>query len=664
LAASFGEGGVIGAPMKPDASGDLTVPPTLGALALRIVDNVVGELTRHGRKIRDEDLISIRAVAATIEAMVSGTAKPLLYLSTQPTGWGKTAILVAAVRAILDDPALAHIGVVILVNTLEQIPALVGRMELKKEDFAVRVGTNETDLNEMGLTSLCRTNAAKKVAHHYAQVLFTTQQKLSKGLMQHKKDFNDMTFFDYCRRATPDEIEVLKRAKSCGSKRQVRLWDEAYLPIDPVTIGFDDLSWFASHLDHLGHPQAAKILNDWLQRIEDGSLSDDTVPCWSIETTWPEKDTDDPLFIFAEDDERAGTLYEAMYFLQGQSVRILRQEYNNKTVAISYRRSIPHNIEPLLIFDAGGYQALEYRLIARSSGTVKTLSSASKTYRNLTIRWCNHGSGQVAYRSRQEIEELASIAAQAVLDKPHGEQVLIVHRKGAKAPATTLPALIRSKVRKLGGDEGCVRFLTWGTHKATNEFQNVRHVVLIGLHQAPLSTIIALVYGTSRRPMHARVSARDIEIMRMSRIVADLNQAIGRGAVRKMTPEGDVPEGCTVDLIASSWGPMGFKKPEETLKDMFPGLTIKPWYAQISAAEPSKFVIVEAALSLLNGRQEGSISTGEWATEAGYSPRTLQRYLRTPAIADLLALRNVTLQKQGQKWVLETSGVGDRPIAA
>ena len=341
---------------KPNTKADLSTP-TLGDLALRIVANVVREMTRYGRTLRDEDLISIRAVAGTVEAMVCGTAKVVLYLSTQPTGWGKTAILVAAVRAILADLALAHIGIVILVNTLEQIPVLIERMKLKEEDYAVRVGTGEPDLNEMGLTGLCRTNGAKKVAHHYAQVLFTTRQKLSKGLMLHKRDFNDMTFFDYCGRAAPAEIEVLKKDRSCGSKRQVRLWDEAYLPIDPVTIGFDEIAWFAGRLEYLGHPEGAKELKDWLQSVADGSPLYDTVPRWFIWTTW--KDGDDPIAVFAEDDERARTLFEAMYYLQGQSVRILRQDYNNKTLAISYRRSIPHNIEPLLIFDAGGGQALD-----------------------------------------------------------------------------------------------------------------------------------------------------------------------------------------------------------------------------------------------------------------------------------------------------------------
>src|SRR5262249_16466562 len=199
--------------------------------------------------------------------------------------------------------------------------------------------------------------------------------------------------------------------------------------------------------------------------------------------------------------------------LQDENVRILRQDYNNKTVAISYRRSIPHNIEPLLIFDAGGSEAVEYKLIARNIGAVEVLPSASKSYRNLTIRWYNHASGQAAYRSRQGVEELASIAAHAVLDKPPGARVLIIHRKGAKAPATTLPALVRARVREKGGNEELVQFLTWGNHKATNDFKNIKHVVLVGLHQAPLSTIVALVYGTSRRSMRASVSASDIEIM-------------------------------------------------------------------------------------------------------------------------------------------------------
>jgi hypothetical protein len=245
VAAKFGEGGVSGSPLAPDLKQLLdTAPPKHCDVAERIVNNTVSELTGYGRKLRQEDLVSLAAVASTVEAMACGTAEPSLFLSTQPTGWGKTAILVASVQAIVSDPTLAHVGCLIMVNTLDQIKVLTDRMALSEHQYAVRVGEDRPDMNNWGLTGLCKTKRAKAIAHRYAQILFTTQQKISKALMPHQNDFDRMPFFDYCGRASPEEIEGSKNLNSCSRKRQVKLWDEAYLPIDPITIGSDQIRAF------------------------------------------------------------------------------------------------------------------------------------------------------------------------------------------------------------------------------------------------------------------------------------------------------------------------------------------------------------------------------------------------------------------------------------
>src|SRR5260221_2213372 len=135
------------------------------------------------------------------------------------------------------------------------------------------------------------------------------------------------------------------------------------------------------------------------------------------------------------------------------------------------------------------------------------------------------------------------------------DKVLIVHRLGKKAPATTLPTLIASKVASMGGDPRRLHFMTWGSHKATNEYCDVRHLIVVGVHQAPLSAIIGLVHGTLEVPMTAKVSHVDVQLMRMSEIRSDLLQAVGRGASRNMI-NGDGPRGCSLHLIARSQGPV------------------------------------------------------------------------------------------------------------
>jgi AraC-like DNA-binding protein len=296
---------------------------------------------------------------------------------------------------------------------------------------------------------------------------------------------------------------------------------------------------------------------------------------------------------------------------------------------------------------------------------LERLPSATKTYRNLTVRYFDFRAGQAAYRTKADIETLAAAAAEAAIGKPPGEEVLIIHRKGESAPAATLRPLILAKVRALGGDESKLRFLTWGCHRATNEFQRFEHVILIGLLQAPLSAIIAMIYGTSGKRMDMTVSRIDIEIMRMSRIIGDAIQAIGRGAVRQMTAEGDVPHGCTVDLIASSVGPMGFKDPLNTLANMFPGATVKPWFPNIPAAKQSKdMLIADAARSLLGDKPEALITSGEWASQAGYSARTLQRGINKGVVKALLVAQGIIACKQGQKWLIQREDGAERLAAA
>src|SRR5262249_4662192 len=162
---------------------------------------------------------------------------------------------------------------------------------------------------------------------------------------------------------------------------------------------------------------------------------------------------------------------------------------------------------------------------------------------------------------------------------------------------------------------------SWGHHKATNAYRDVRHIVIVGLHQAPLSAIIGMVHGTLNVPMDRRVSSIDVDLMRMSEMRSDLLQAIGRGATRNMIA-GDVPSGCSVDIIASSRGPMGFSDPFETLAEMFPGARIEPW--EPTGAPCSTDAAVAAACAILGDAQEAMTTMKELAFLSGYAERTLK----------------------------------------
>jgi hypothetical protein len=195
-------------------------------------------------------------------------------------------------------------------------------------------------------------------------------------------------------------------------------------------------------------------------------------------------------------------------------------------------------------------------------------------------------------------------------------------------------------------DEDRVADLHYGLHKATNEYRKIKHAVLVGVPQAPLTVIKSMVYGTKKEPMHADVSAADMETYRMSRIIGDINQAVGRTAIREMTPEGDVPIGCTIDIIASSWGPLGFKYPYGTLRKMFPGATIVPWEPRAAQSKRVKYKepLIDAIVGLVGDKAEVTTTSEALGRMVGVTRRTVQRRLNNGELPAQLKKRGIAIE--------------------
>jgi hypothetical protein len=591
----------------------------------RIVASTLAGMQSHGHEPSAQAIESYRATAKFIQAMADGSADPVLAVATGPTGSGKTEEVAAAVRELLRDPAYRNVGILVLVSTLRQIVPLIERMELKPHQYAVKVGTDpeNDELNGMGLVGLARSRKEADDAHHWAQVMFTTQAKLKYLTTEYGRSYRENPFFMYQ-----------------GQPRRVVLWDEAFLPIDPIVITLDDIRLFAFKLAALGHAEAAKVLRVWADNIDDKQPAWDTVPAWALHLRW-----DDELNTkLREGSDHEADVAEAMWVLNAKDVRVELEDHkkHSKVAAISYRHTVPHDIEPLLVFDADGDQKMHYHLTHKWQGKVLFLPKIEKTYSNMTIRHMDRASGQIVYRSKTQIEALGEIAAETIREY-EGEKVLIVTRLGKKAPATTLRPLIEGKVRALGGNPELLRFITWGQHKATNDYQDIKHVIIIGVHQAPLPTIIGLVHGTLKIPMTAKVRSIDVELMRMSEIRSDLLQAIGRGASRNMV-NGDVPPGCTVDIIASSKGPMGFTNAKAELRQMFPSATVVPWEPK-GKANGKEHIGVEAAMQLLGQGEAITVTGAQWADKAGYkNPRTVRRWMNEGSLVKELTAQGITLE--------------------
>jgi hypothetical protein len=264
--------------------------------------------------------------------------------------------------------------------------------------------------------------------------------------------------------------------------------------------------------------------------------------------------------------------------------------------------------------------------MAKSQGNVRMLPSVEKQHTHLQVRYFDMPAGHTVYKTKNNVEKLAEMAAKLIGEKPAGEAVNILLRKGSKAPATTLFPLIQSKVRA-SGDDRVLNKITWGLHTNTNEFREAKHTIVIGLHQLPRYEITAMVYGTQSKPMHASVSPMDMELARLRQMGGDLIQGVGRSAVREMV-DGDVPKGCTLDIVNTTRGPLGYDPRE--LWELFPGAAVEIIKPKATKGTTSirDASWVEAANALLGEQAARLVSGADWAANAGYSPRTLWRRLR------------------------------------
>ena len=321
----------------------------------------------------------LRAIAETVEAMASGTGGPKFYLSSLPTGMGKTTTLVESVRALVSNSRYATVGVVLFVNQLDQIRRLIGEMELSEEQYSVRTGVENVELNALGRSD-----------HGNAQVLFTTQQKLP-HLLRYQKNFPDIAFF-----------------KFHGMPRQVRIWDEAILPADPLTFTAKQFEDVASLLKKVGQPAASAMMHRWvsedLPRLPSGFVIE--VPKFVLELKWGA----------LKELEQEGDLVRDVLWLSGQEVRLYKDDFSGAT-AITYRECLPREFAPLLVLDASGSLRLTYELWEKGRCDLVDLFSPPKGYTNLTIHHWDQAAGKTAQQDDSKTEILLRVSRRRLIKR-------------------------------------------------------------------------------------------------------------------------------------------------------------------------------------------------------------------------------------------------------
>jgi hypothetical protein len=328
------------------------------------------------------------------------------------------------------------------VSRLEEIANLIG--ELGPAGQEVGVFTADEEYNDLGIKEPFE-----------ARILITTQQMIDSRL-QHGASFGDLTEFHYY-----------------GTPRQVRIWDEAMMPAEELTLNVVTLAAMADALRKLGPKFSEKILDvcEEVRKLKNGA----TYRFFDPKEYGVEYDR--ARTILKKQPTKLRETGRTIWQLAGKEVRVKHDPSGN--TMLDYRNHLPEDFFPVVILDASGRVRATYELWEKHRKNLVHLTRAQKSYSNLTIHVWNRGGGKEAWRMNSS-NLLDGIVA-TINERPDEKWLVVVHKEDdwedrGQRRIPDLEAMIRELVKNPNN----LSFLTWGNAHATNDFRMCTNVILAG----------------------------------------------------------------------------------------------------------------------------------------------------------------------------------------
>lgn len=530
------------------------VPLEGGELTRATIASLRKTFEQRGHRPAESHWMALQDLAATLEAMSSGSLKPLYYVCSLAPGIGKTQTIVHFVRQLVASPQHVHAAVIIFVGRIAEIKNLVADMGLSEADYAVLVSDTEENkpLNSSG-------NPTKSEA----RVLFTTQQMLdarSRG-----KSFAELSEFYY-----RDKL------------RLVRIWDEAILPARPVCVNLSLIEGM-THVIRKGYPQLHKVITSLIDAVK-AREDREFVEIPDFETTC-RIDLNDVLAIFGSEKRPIKNAAEDLWLLSGKTV-VVRREWGGNTV-LDYKDTLPDDLKPVVVTDASGVVRKTYPHWSAGRGDLVFLKHADKDYTKLTVHIWKRGGGKQAWRDNDD--DLVDGIVTTINSNPEREEWLIVHHKyDARTFPTDVPERVRLRVK-------CpVRAVHWGDHSASNEFKNVKNVILAGTLFYETSFYEALGRLSRKLKPTDVLEDRHFKEIKLGEHAHLILQALCRGSVRMSDGSGCYP--CDAYIIADTRSGIPSMLEDGTI---FPGCKVAEWYPvkkELRGRTARAFAFVKAEL--------------------------------------------------------------------
>lgn len=549
---------------------------------------------------------ALRDIADTLEAMATGKAAPRLFLSSLDPGQGKSTVLSYFIKTLLQHQMFDHVGVLVCVGRLDEITKLVnagGEMvgeitdaeELTEDEKGTsgRHGgldpstfaclTTDDGINRLGLGS-------ERAGE--ARVMFTTQQMVASRTA--RMDFSACRDFFFN-----------------GKPRQVRAWDEAWLPGEPLTLGAGAISSVLKGVErHRRLYSAILRLLVALDGAEDGDTLD--IPDFAEDFG---VSSNDVAAMLEGENEKTQAAGQGLWHLGGKAVVIRRDGGKDESgnTAVTYRDVYPRDLAPMIILDASGRVRGTYPLLIEERGLITPLITSAKNYANLDCKvWTTAGSKS---GWRANTEKLIDGIVRTVREEPDRDWLVVHHKKGGEYKIADIEALIR---QDLGPDARNLSCITWGKHIATNDYRDCDRIILAGTIFLRLSTYEAFTHmAAGHKAEDGKAPKNWLDQITIGESRDKILQAGCRGAIRKSDGDGCAPG--RLFIIASAHSGI-----RDALPDIFPGCKIDDWKQPVE-------MIVEN-LKGYDRAAHGELS--RWSTEDGKGVYTFARLKKAIGLRD------------------------------
>ncbi len=388
--------------------------------------------TYSGGGIKPLDL-GLKDLLSHFNTGLRGDLPPNYYLSSVDPGIGKTESYCSFIKSWKGMRFIPEGSILVAVATLEEIPSIISRCGLDKEDYACLTGDGAINGMGRGEARIDR-----------ARVAFTTQAMIRSRTAG--KSFANTKDFHYL-----------------GVPRSLRIWDEGFQLATSVTVSLHDLTAL-SHSMRSTNPDLFAALEVLANQMIGGAAND----CIAI----PGKIASlaSAAKLANETDQKT---VSKLASVAGTPMVLRTIGGTLGRVLVGASAPLPADFAPAVILDASGRVRGTYKAQEAGINNLVRLTPSVRDYANVRVHVCKAAVGKDALADDAYREQLCRASSKIIDSKPHEEWLVISYKRDK---ALDIEGEIKGYVAKPSN----IRFLNWGRHHGTNEFRVCKNILIIG----------------------------------------------------------------------------------------------------------------------------------------------------------------------------------------